>query len=41
MYAVIVVIFTIAMGANMLMSRLNDRLGRRGMPSTSEVSGAG
>jgi ABC-type nitrate/sulfonate/bicarbonate transport system permease component len=40
MYAVIVVIFTIAMGANMAMSRLNDRLGRRGMPSTSELSGA-
>jgi NitT/TauT family transport system permease protein len=40
MYAVIVVIFALAMGANMLMSRLNDRLGRRGMPSSSEVSGA-
>lgn len=40
MYAVIIVIFAIAMGANMLMSRLNDRLGRRGMPTTQEVSGA-
>lgn len=40
MYAVIIVIFAIAMGVNMLMSRLNDRLGRRGMPSTVEVSGA-
>ncbi|MDX1485018.1 MAG: ABC transporter permease [Alphaproteobacteria bacterium] len=40
MYAVIIVIFAIAMGANMMMSRLNDRLGRRGMPSTSEISGA-
>ncbi|HSR55785.1 MAG TPA: ABC transporter permease, partial [Alphaproteobacteria bacterium] len=40
MYAVIIVIFAIAMGANMLMSRLNDRLGQRGMPTTHEVSGA-
>ncbi|MDH3240722.1 MAG: ABC transporter permease [Alphaproteobacteria bacterium] len=40
MYAVIIVIFAIAMGVNMLMSRLNDRLGRRGMPATAEVSGA-
>ncbi|HEX9808350.1 MAG TPA: ABC transporter permease subunit, partial [Alphaproteobacteria bacterium] len=40
MYAVIIVIFALAMGANGLMTRLNDRLGRRGMPSPSEVSGA-
>lgn len=39
MYAVIIIIFALAMGANALMTRLNDRLGRRGMP-TAEVSGA-
>jgi ABC-type nitrate/sulfonate/bicarbonate transport system permease component len=40
MYAVIIVIFAIAISANVVMSRLNDRLGRRGMPSTAEISGA-
>lgn len=39
MYAVIIVIFALAMGANALMTRLNNRLSRRGMPS-AEVSGA-
>jgi ABC-type nitrate/sulfonate/bicarbonate transport system permease component len=40
MYAVIIVIFALAMGANALMSRVNDRLGRRGMPQASDISGA-
>ncbi len=40
MYAVIIVIFVLAMGANAVMSKINDRLGRRGMPSTREISGA-
>lgn len=40
MYAVIIVIFALSMGANALMTRLSDRLGRRGLPSTTEISGA-
>jgi hypothetical protein len=40
MYAVIIVIFALAMGANALMTKVNDRLGRRGMPNASDISGA-
>jgi ABC-type nitrate/sulfonate/bicarbonate transport system permease component len=40
MYAVIIVIFALAMGANAIMTKVNDRLGRRGMPNASDISGA-
>jgi ABC-type nitrate/sulfonate/bicarbonate transport system permease component len=40
MYAVIVIIFVLATAANWLMTRLSDRLGRHGMPSSAEISGA-
>lgn len=39
MYAIIIVIFALAMGANAMMTRFSDRLSRRGMPTT-EVAGA-
>ncbi len=39
MYAVIIVIFALSMGANALMTHLNDRLGKRGLPSATEISG--
>jgi ABC-type nitrate/sulfonate/bicarbonate transport system permease component len=40
MYAVIVIIFIIAAAANWLMTKLSERLGRHGMPSSAEVASA-